>query len=99
MGLNLLVTLNKINGFAWEERFRVVEGFDIYDLVRVAEICIVPNVVVPNEFRVPKFVKYTDLKCLNTQLRSYYNKMMEVIHNDKLLIHFFQDNLNGFTLS
>jgi hypothetical protein len=76
---------------AWEERFRVVEGFDVYDLVRAAEICLVPNVVVPKEFRVPEFVKYTELECLNTHLRSYYNKMTEVIYNDKLLIHFFQE--------
>jgi hypothetical protein len=76
---------------AWEERFRVVEGFDVYDLVRAAEICLVPNVVVPKEFRVPEFVKYTELECLNTHLRSYYNKITEVIYNDKLLIHFFQE--------
>jgi len=25
----------------------------------------------------------------------YYNKMVEVIHKDKMLIYFFQDNLTG----
>jgi len=45
---------------AWEEKFRVVEGFDVYDLVRAAKICLIPNVVVPKEFRVPEFVKYTE---------------------------------------
>jgi hypothetical protein len=32
---------------------RGVEGFDIYDPVRVADICLVPNVIVPKKFRVP----------------------------------------------
>jgi hypothetical protein len=67
-----------------------VEGFDVYNSVRAVEICSILNVVVPKEFRVPEFIKYT---------RSYYNKMMEVVHNDKLLIHFFKDNLIGSMLS
>jgi len=83
----------------WEERFRVVKGFDVYDLVRVAEICLILNVMIPKEFRVLKFVKYTELECANTHLRSYYNKMTEVIYNDNLLIHFFQDSLIGFVLN
>jgi hypothetical protein len=76
-----------------------VEGFDVYDPVRVREICLVPNVVVTKEFRVLKFIKYTRLECPNTYLRSYYNKMVEVIHNDKLLINFFKDNFSGSVLS
>jgi len=31
---------------SWEERLRIVKGFDVYDLIRVNEICLVPNVVV-----------------------------------------------------
>jgi hypothetical protein len=41
---------------AWEEKLRVVEGFDTYDLVKTVEICLVPNVVVPKNFRVLKFI-------------------------------------------
>ena len=82
-----------------EERFRVVEGFDVYDFVRAAEICLILNVMIPKELRVPEFVKYTELECPNTHLRSYYNKIMEVIYNDKLFIHFFKDSLTGFVLN
>jgi hypothetical protein len=46
-----------------------------------------------------EFVKYTVLECPNTHLKSYCNKIAEVIHDDKLLIHFLQDNLTGFALS
>ena len=34
-----------------------------------------------------------------THLKSYCNKMAEVVHDEKLLMYFFQDSLNGATLS
>jgi hypothetical protein len=80
---------------AWEERLRAVEGFNVYDLIKAVVICLVPNVVVPKKFRVPDFIKYTRLKCPNTPIRSYSNKMAEVVHDDKLLIQFFQDSFTG----
>ena len=67
--------------------------------MRAAEVCLVPNITVPKDFRIPEFIKYTGLECPNTHLRSYYNKMTEVIRDDKLLIYFFQDSLAGSVLS
>jgi hypothetical protein len=55
--------------------------------------------MVPKDFRIQDFIKYTGLECPNTHLRSYYNKMAEVIRDDKLLIYFFQDSLAGSALS
>jgi len=34
-----------------------------------------------------------------TYLKSYCNKMAEVVHDEKLLMHFFQDSLSGVALS
>ena len=34
-----------------------------------------------------------------THLKSYCNKMTEVVHDKKLLMHFFQDSLNRAILS
>jgi len=34
-----------------------------------------------------------------THLKSYNNKMEEVVHDKKLLMHLFQDSLSGATLS
>ena len=62
-------------------------------------MCLVPNIIVPKNFRIPEFIKYTGLECPNTHFRSYCNKMVEVIYDDKLLIYFFQDSLTGFALS
>jgi hypothetical protein len=53
----------------------------------------------PKKFSVPKFVKYMGLECPNIYLRSYYNKMVEVIGYEKLFIHFFQDSLTDSALS
>ena len=82
-----------------EARIRAIEGVDLYDPVRAVEMCLVPNVVIPKKFRVPDFIKYTGTQCPVTHLRSYCNKMAEVVHDEKLLMHFFQDSLNGPALS
>jgi hypothetical protein len=84
---------------ALEARIRVIEGVDLYDPVRAAEMFLVPNMVVPKRFRVLKFIKYSGTQCPMTHLKSYYNKMVEVVHDEKLLMHFFQDSLSGATLS
>jgi len=84
---------------ALEERLKTVEGNDLFDPIKAVGVCLVPNIVIPKKFRVPEFVKYTGMECPKTHLRSYYNKMAEVIHDDKLLIYFFQDSMTGSTLS
>jgi len=85
--------------FALEERLWTIEGNDWFDPIRAAEVCLVPNITVLKDFRIPKFIKYTVLECPNTHLRSYSNKMAKVIRDDKLLIYFFQDSLAGSALS
>jgi hypothetical protein len=34
------------------------EGSNLHDYIKVVEMCLVPNVVIPKKFRVPEFVKY-----------------------------------------
>jgi hypothetical protein len=84
---------------AQEARIKVIEGVDLYDLVRATEMCLVPNVVVSKKFRVPEFIKYSGTQCPMTHLKSYCNKMAEVVHDEKLLMHFFQDSLSRAALS
>ena len=54
--------------FVLEERLRAVEGNDWFDLMRATKVCLVPNIVVPKDFRIPDFIKYTGLECPNTHL-------------------------------
>jgi len=44
---------------ALEQRLMAFEGSTLLDYIKVAEMCLVPNVVIPKKFKVPKFVKYT----------------------------------------
>jgi hypothetical protein len=75
------------------------EGTNLHDHIKAVEICLVPNVVIPKKFRVPEFVKYRGTQCPVTHLKAYCNKMAEVVYDEKLLIHFFQDNLSDVALT
>lgn len=72
-----------------EEILRAIEGIDLYDLVKAIEICLVLNIVVPKKLKVLEFAKYIGTQCLMTHLKVHYNKMAKVVHDEKLLIHFF----------
>jgi len=80
-----------------KERLRAVEVNDMTDPIRVAEVCLVPNIMVVKEFRVLDFIKYIWLE--HSSLVILQHKMAKVIHVDKMLIYFFQDNLTRFVLS
>jgi hypothetical protein len=45
--------------------------------------------VVPKKFCVPEFIKYTGTHYPSTHLKFYFNKKAEVMHDEKLLMHFF----------
>ena len=64
--------------FSLEERLRAVEGNDWFDPMRASKVCLVPNITVPKDFRIPEFTKYTGLECPNTHIRSYYSKIAKV---------------------
>eukprot|EP00258_Populus_trichocarpa_P049252 XP_024465271.1 uncharacterized protein LOC112328788 [Populus trichocarpa] len=66
---------------ALEERLRAIEGNDWFYPMRAAEVCLVPNIIVPKNFRIPEFIKYIGLECPNIHLRSYCNKMAEYKFN------------------
>jgi hypothetical protein len=44
---------------ALEARIRAIEGVDMYDLVQVVKMSLVPNVVVLKKLFVPEFIKYS----------------------------------------
>jgi len=90
-GLDKLATL--------EQRMTVFKGTSLHDYIKAVRMCLVPNVIIPKNFRVPEFIKYIGTWCLITDLKAYYNKMVEVVYDEKLLIHFFQDNLSNTTLT
>ena len=82
---------------ALEERLKAVEGFDAFE-VDALEMGLVPDVVIPPKFKVPDFGKYKGRTCPRNHLRSYCRKMHAHAHDQKLMIHYFQDSLSGASL-
>jgi len=80
-------------------RLRVIKYVGLYDPVQLIEICLVLRVVAPKKFHLPEFIKYTGTQYPATNLKSYYNKMVEVVQDEKLLMHFFQDSLSEVILN
>jgi hypothetical protein len=84
---------------ALKARIRAIKGVDLYDLVQVVEMCLVPNMVVPKTFYIPLFIKYISNQYPVTHLKSYCNKIAKVVRDEKLRMHFIQDSLSGAALS
>ncbi|RDY12592.1 hypothetical protein CR513_02585, partial [Mucuna pruriens] len=81
-----------------EERLRAIEGTGSWGL-DAADLCLVPKVILPADFKTPKFKKYKDSTCPRTHLAMYCRKMASYIHQDKILVCCFQDSLMGAALS
>ena len=65
-----MVKEDDLNKFiALEQRMRAFEEIHPYDPIKAAEMCLVPDVVIPKKFRVPEFVKYTGTQCPITHLK------------------------------
>jgi hypothetical protein len=84
---------------ALEQRMKTFKGINLYDPIKVVEMCLVPNVVILKKFRALKFVKYIGTQFPITHLKAYCNKMAEVVNDKKPSIHFFQDNLSDTALT
>ena len=82
-----------------EERLRVIEGGGNYAFANMAELCLVPDVVIPLKFKVPDFDKYNGTTCPKNHLKMYCKKMGAYVKDEKLLMHFFQESLIGAAIT
>jgi len=55
-----------------EERMRAIEGIDDYPFADMAELCLVPDVIIPPKFKVPDFDKYKRTTYPKNRLKMYY---------------------------
>jgi len=76
-----------------EERLRAIEGGGDHAFANMAELYLVPNVVIPPKFKVSDFDKYKGTTCPKNHLKVYNRKMVADSKNEKLLMHFFQESL------
>ncbi|RDX76844.1 hypothetical protein CR513_43140, partial [Mucuna pruriens] len=81
-----------------EERLRVIEGASKYRF-ETADLCLIPDIVIPHKFKVPDFDKNKRSSCPKNYLVSYCRKMVAYTQDDKLLVHFFQESLMGAAYS
>jgi len=58
-----------------EERLRVIKGGKHYAFAEMAELCLVPDVVIPPKSKVPDFDKYKGTTCPKNHLKMYCRKM------------------------
>ena len=78
-----------------EERLRAIEGGRDHAFADMAELCLVPDVVIPPKFKVPDLDKYKGTTCLKNHLKMFCRKMGAYSKDEKLLMHFFQESLIG----
>ncbi|RDX82519.1 hypothetical protein CR513_36667, partial [Mucuna pruriens] len=90
-----LLGSEKIN--VLEEQKRVIEGTGGHG-IDAANLCLVPNIELPSDFKVPKFEKYKGSSCPRVHLAMYCRKMAPYTQQDKILMHCFQDSLSGAAL-
>ncbi|KAK2410447.1 hypothetical protein QL285_045810 [Trifolium repens] len=82
---------------AIEDRLKTIKGDS--DPLDFADMCLVPDLVLPPKFKVPEFEKYMGLSCPKNHLIMYTRKMASYANDDKLMIHCFQDSLAGASLN
>ena len=82
----------------FEERLKAVEDRNAFKGVNLDELNLAPDLVMPPGFKTPKFEKYDESTCPEMHLVMYCNKMVGHTHNEKLLIHIFQESLTETAL-
>ncbi|RDY06261.1 hypothetical protein CR513_09786, partial [Mucuna pruriens] len=81
-----------------EQRVWVIEGTGGHGL-DATDLCLMSDVALSIDFNTSKFEKYKVSSFPRVHLAMYYRKMAAYIHQDKILVHCFQDSLTGATLN
>ena len=57
--------------------------------------CIVRDLEIPKDFKVPDFEKYDGTSDPHIHISMYYSKMGAYLENEKMLMYYFQESLTG----
>ncbi|XP_027915075.1 uncharacterized protein LOC114174431 [Vigna unguiculata] len=82
-----------------EKRLKAIEGERNFAFSDVAGLCLVQDMVIPPKFKLPEFEKYRGNTCPKNHIIMFCRKMTAYAHDEKLLIHFFQESLTGIALN
>ena len=78
-----------------DKKLKEIKSVNDLGSVDPRELCLVPDLVIPPKFKMPKFEKYDGTKCLENHLATYCKKMAGHVRNEGLLIYVFYDSLTG----
>ncbi len=70
----------------------------MYGSVDVSSLRLVPDVVVLSKFKVLEFDNYSSNSDSHIHLATYIAKMLALMEDDRLLVHFFHESLSGAAL-
>ena len=76
-----------------DKKLKEIKGVNDLESVDPKELSVVPDVVIPPKFKMPKFEKYDGTKCTKNHLATYCHKIVGHTYNEDLLIHVFYDSL------
>ena len=76
-----------------EQRLEAVKDKDTLKGLNPNNLNLVSDLVIPPHFKMPRFEKYDGISCPEMHLIMYCNKITVHVHNEKLLIHIFQESL------
>ena len=77
------------------KKLKEIECVNDLGSVDPRELCLVPDLVMPPKFKMPKFEKYDRTECPENHLAMYCNKMAGHARNEDLLIYVFYESLTG----
>ena len=80
-----------------EQRLKAIENKNTLKGLNPNDLNLVSDLVIPPHFKMPRFEKYDKTSCPEMHLIMYCNKMTIHAHNEKLLIHIFQESLTRAT--
>ncbi|KAA3485965.1 hypothetical protein EPI10_029928 [Gossypium australe] len=82
--------------FLWlEEKFKALENAGKHRGINANDLSLVPDLVLPYNFKMPEFEKYNGTSCSEAHITMFCRRMTGYTNNDPLLIHCFQDSLVG----
>ena len=78
-----------------DKKLTEIEGVNDLGSVDPRELCLVPDLVIPSNFKMSKFEKYDETKCPENHLATYCNKMAGHARNEDFFIYMFYESLTG----
>ncbi|XP_017629108.1 uncharacterized protein LOC108472099 [Gossypium arboreum] len=80
-----------------EEKFWTMESADSYHGIDAKVLSLVPDLILPPKFKMPKFEKYNGTSCPEAYITMFCRRLTGYVNNNQLLIHCFQDSLDYST--